>query len=77
MMLRKLGRSDIEVSALGMGCWAIGGQWWYVGDGEPDAWARTILELRKMMLVKMISNTNGLFFMRLSPEWVRVNKPAA
>jgi aryl-alcohol dehydrogenase-like predicted oxidoreductase len=24
---RKLGRSDIEVSALGMGCWAIGGPW--------------------------------------------------
>ena len=24
---RKLGRSDIEISALGMGCWAIGGPW--------------------------------------------------
>jgi aryl-alcohol dehydrogenase-like predicted oxidoreductase len=35
-MKRKLGRSDIEVSALGMGCWAIGGPW---GDGEtPLGW---------------------------------------
>ncbi|MGD2159083.1 MAG: aldo/keto reductase [Anaerolineales bacterium] len=37
MFTRKLGRSGIEVSALGMGCWAIGGQWWYVGEGELDA----------------------------------------
>ncbi len=35
-MNRKLGRSDIEVSALGMGCWAIGGPLW---DGEtPHGW---------------------------------------
>jgi aryl-alcohol dehydrogenase-like predicted oxidoreductase len=30
-MMRKLGRSEIEVSALGMGCWAIGGPFW-AGD---------------------------------------------
>ena len=35
-MRRKLGRSGIEVSALGMGCWAIGGPFW---DGEtPLGW---------------------------------------
>jgi aryl-alcohol dehydrogenase-like predicted oxidoreductase len=35
-MRRKLGRSGIEVSALGMGCWAIGGPFW---AGEtPQGW---------------------------------------
>jgi len=35
-MRRNLGRSGIEVSALGMGCWAIGGPW---HDGEtPLGW---------------------------------------
>lgn len=35
-MRRKLGRSGIEVSAVGMGCWAIGGPFW---DGEtPLGW---------------------------------------
>ncbi|MEV0807327.1 aldo/keto reductase [Micromonospora sp. NPDC050200] len=36
-MTRTLGRSGIEVSALGMGCWAIGGPLW--GErGEPFGW---------------------------------------
>lgn len=35
-MKRLLGRSGIEISALGMGCWAIGGPFW---DGEtPLGW---------------------------------------
>jgi aryl-alcohol dehydrogenase-like predicted oxidoreductase len=39
-MKRTLGRSEIEVSALGMGCWAIGGPFWSgetpIGWGEVD-----------------------------------------
>jgi aryl-alcohol dehydrogenase-like predicted oxidoreductase len=39
-MKRKLGRSNIEVSAMGMGCWAIGGPFWAgetpLGWGEVD-----------------------------------------
>jgi len=35
MFTRKLGRSDIEISAMGLGCWAIGGQWYgQVDDDE-------------------------------------------
>lgn len=33
---RFLGRSGIEVSALGMGCWAIGGPFWK--NGQPVGW---------------------------------------
>ncbi len=36
METRKLGRSGIIVSALGMGCWAIGGPFWR--DGTPSGW---------------------------------------
>jgi aryl-alcohol dehydrogenase-like predicted oxidoreductase len=35
-MRRLLGRTNIEISALGMGCWAIGGP--FLADGLPDGW---------------------------------------
>ncbi len=35
-MTRTLGRSNIEVSALGLGCWAIGGP--FILDGLQDGW---------------------------------------
>lgn len=38
MLKRKLGKSGIEVSALGMGCWAIGGPWIWHDTGE-DPWS--------------------------------------
>ena len=34
--IRTPGRSGIEVSALGVGCWAIGGPFWE--DGKPLGW---------------------------------------
>jgi aryl-alcohol dehydrogenase-like predicted oxidoreductase len=37
-MTRKLGRSGIEVSALGLGCWAIGGIWNFLGT--PAGWSK-------------------------------------
>ncbi|MFW6690029.1 aldo/keto reductase [Streptomyces sp. MAR4 CNX-425] len=36
---RTLGRTGIEVSALGFGCWAIGGEWWDA-DGNPLGWGK-------------------------------------
>lgn len=39
MFKRRLGRSNLEVSAIGLGCWAIGGPWdWLEEDGSksPD-----------------------------------------
>ena len=37
MRYRKLGRSDVEVSELGLGCWTIGGPSWI--DGRATGWA--------------------------------------
>ncbi|MDL5201243.1 aldo/keto reductase [Streptomyces sp. ALI-76-A] len=36
---RTLGRSGIEVSALGFGCWAIGGEW-QDAHGQPLGWGK-------------------------------------
>jgi aryl-alcohol dehydrogenase-like predicted oxidoreductase len=35
---RVLGRSGIKVSALGMGCWAIGGPWTFLDENSPAGW---------------------------------------
>ncbi len=36
VLKRTLGRSGIEISAMGLGCWAIGGPFWR--DGIPAGW---------------------------------------
>ena len=43
MLMRKLGKSGIEVSAIGMGCWAIGGPWTWAQPGQdayPAGWGQ-------------------------------------
>ena len=43
MLTRTLGKSGLEVSALGMGCWAIGGPWDWAQPGEeryPAGWGQ-------------------------------------
>lgn len=43
-MKRILGKSGIEVSAMGMGCWAIGGPWTWAQPGRdsfPAGWGQT------------------------------------
>ncbi len=37
-MTRTLGRSGVAVSALGLGCWAIGGEWTF--EGKPAGWGK-------------------------------------
>jgi aryl-alcohol dehydrogenase-like predicted oxidoreductase len=44
MLRRTLGKSNLEVSALGMGCWAIGGPWDWAQPGRepyPAGWGNT------------------------------------
>jgi aryl-alcohol dehydrogenase-like predicted oxidoreductase len=44
MLKRTLGKSNLEVSALGMGCWAIGGPWTWAQPGRepyPAGWGNT------------------------------------
>jgi aryl-alcohol dehydrogenase-like predicted oxidoreductase len=44
MLTRTLGKSGLQVSALGMGCWAIGGPWDMVrpdGQRYPAGWGHT------------------------------------
>jgi aryl-alcohol dehydrogenase-like predicted oxidoreductase len=44
MLKRTLGKSQLEVSALGMGCWAIGGPWDWDQPGQeryPVGWGNT------------------------------------
>src|SRR5574342_105756 len=38
MFRRRLGRSNLEVSAMGLGCWAMGGRWTY--NNEPAGWGQ-------------------------------------
>jgi aryl-alcohol dehydrogenase-like predicted oxidoreductase len=38
MFKRRLGRSNLEVSAMGLGCWAMGGPWTF--DNEPEGWGQ-------------------------------------
>ena len=40
MEKRTLGKSGIEISAMGLGCWAIGGKWY--GDVNDDESIRAL-----------------------------------
>jgi len=50
MQYRQLGESDVKVSAVTMGCWAIGGRWW---GGTDDA--KAVAAIHKAIDVGMTS----------------------
>ncbi len=45
MEYRRLGNSDLKLSAIGFGCWAMGGSWGETEDKESIAAARRALDL--------------------------------
>jgi aryl-alcohol dehydrogenase-like predicted oxidoreductase len=51
-MKRTLGTSGIEVSAMGMGCWGIGGPFWL--DGKPDGYGNIDDEVSKQAIRKAV-----------------------
>ncbi len=57
-MKRVLGRSGIEVSAMGMGCWAIGGVWSFLGS--PGGWGET--DDRESIAALHAAYDNGVTF---------------
>ncbi|MEU4462245.1 aldo/keto reductase [Streptomyces sp. NPDC024017] len=57
---RLLGRSGIEVSALGFGCWAIGGEW-QAADGQPLGWG-TVDDEESVRAVRRALDLGVTFF---------------
>ncbi|MGD9212665.1 MAG: aldo/keto reductase [Desulfobacteraceae bacterium] len=58
-MKRKLGRSNIEVSAVGMGCWAISGMFRYIGN--PAGWG-TIDDNESIRAIHKAVDLGATFF---------------
>lgn len=64
MLTRRLGKSELEVSALGMGCWAIGGPWTWHQPGEdpfPAGWG-VIDDQESMRAIQAALNMGINFF---------------
>jgi aryl-alcohol dehydrogenase-like predicted oxidoreductase len=59
LMKRILGSSGIEVGALGMGCWAIGGP--FLLDGKPDGWG-AIDDAESIRAIQRASDLGVTFF---------------
>jgi len=58
-MIRTLGKSGIDVSAVGMGCWAIGGVWTF--DGSAAGWS-AVDDLESTAAIQEALNLGVTFF---------------
>lgn len=58
-MKRYLGRSGIEVSAMGLGCWAIGGPWTFLGS--PAGWS-TVDDVESVRAIHQAIELGVTFF---------------
>lgn len=64
METRTLGRSGIAISALGMGCWAVGGPWQFVdaeGETIPAGWS-TVDDAESMRAINAALDAGITFF---------------
>ena len=59
MQFRSLGKSNIEVSALGLGCWAIGGPYWH--NGNANGWGKVDDNESILGIHKTINNGVNFF----------------
>ena len=57
--LRPVGRSGIEASAIGLGCWAIGGP--FTMDGRPDGWG-DIDDAQSTRAIELALDLGGTLF---------------
>ena len=54
-MRRKLGMNGLEISAMGLGCWAIGGPFEF--DGRPAGWGEVDEENNACLVFDLTCST--------------------
>jgi aryl-alcohol dehydrogenase-like predicted oxidoreductase len=67
MLKRTLGRSGIEVNALGIGCWAVGGPWHEAGNGQPFGWG--VIDDQESIAAIQCALDNGITFIDTSDNY--------
>ncbi len=67
MFKRTLGKSEIEVSALGIGCWAIGGPWTDGETGKPFGWGE--VDDRESIAAIHLALDSGINFIDTSDNY--------